>query len=262
MSKKIKLLDIDDFISTLPPSVISGDDIVIPENFFRKIFSFSGLSQDDVFYHLGIGNNYSSLLIAKREYGVRKAIGIESNPDVVNFIKSKIDLSDENVDIMLDDVTNSSLSDATVIFSWFTDEEINEKLLYKFKYEAQDGARIISIWSPPDLFIPDKVDFPLILCKKPFTIGVDVKDQLKSIYGNNCIDFTASWRLAEKYIQSFGIVESHHVRFLNILQSVIIWFNAKDLGLTCEDDIPPPVKSYVEILKYFFNIDLSDYLVK
>ena len=134
-------MNIDDFISTLPPSVISGDDIVIPENFFRKIFSFSDLNQDDVFYHLGIGNNYSSLLIAKREYGVRKAIGIESNPDVVNFIKSKIDLSDENVDIIQDDVTKSSLSEATVIFSWFTDEKINEKLSINSNMRSKMGLK-------------------------------------------------------------------------------------------------------------------------
>ena len=93
-------------------------------------------------------------------------------------------------------------------------------------------------------------------------MAMDVKDQLKSIYGSNCIDFTASWSLAEKYIQSLGVVESHHVRFLNILQSVLIWFNARDLDMVCEDDIPPPIKSYVDILKYFFNIDLSDLLDK
>ncbi len=262
MFKKTKLLKIDDFISTLPSSIISGDDIIIPETFFRKIFSFCDLNKDDVFYHLGIGNNYSSLLIAKREYGVKKAVGIEIDLDMVNLIKSNINSADENINIINDDVVKSSLSEATVIFSWFTNEQINEKLTHKFKHDIQDGAKIISIWSPPDLFIPDKVDFPLILCRKPFTLGGDIKDQLKSIYGSNCIDFTAAWRLAEKYIQSFGVVEDHHIRFLNILQSVLIWFNARDLGLSCEDEVPPPVKSYVGILQYFFNIDLSDFLIK
>ena len=113
------------------------------------------------------------------------------------------------------------------------------------------------------MFIPDKVDFPLILCKKPFTLGADIKNRLKSIYGSNCIDFTASWRLELKNISNhFGVVENHHIRFLNILQSVLIWFNARDIDLVCEDEIPPPVKSYVGILKYFFNIDISEFLIK
>jgi hypothetical protein len=255
-------LNIEDFISTLPTSVISGDDIKIPDLFFRKLFSFSELKQSDVFYHLGIGNNLSSLLIAKREFCVKKAVGIEINSDVVNRLKSKLSGFSNEIYIIQDDVVKSSLSEATVVFSWFTDEKINQQLYDKFKEDLSDDAKIISIWSPPDLFIPDKVDFPLIMCKKPFRFGKDIKDQLKSIYGNNCIDFTASWRLAEKYIQSLGVVESQHTRFLNILQSVLIWFNARDLGIVCETEIPPPIKSYVDILKYFFNIDLSDLLIK
>ena len=256
------LLNIDDFFSNLPSSVLSGDNIKIPESFFRKMFSFSELMHDDIFYHLGIGFNYSSLLIAKREFGVKKAVGIEINPDIISLIKSQMILNEENIQIINEDVVHSSLSEATVIFSWFTDERLNEKLSDKFKSELNNGARIISIWSPPDLFLPDKVDFPLMLCKKPFNYGNDIKDQLKLIYGSNCIDFTASRRLAEKYINSLGVVENRYLRFLNILQSVIIWFNARDLDLVCEDEIPPPVKSYVGILKYFFNIDLSNLMEK
>lgn len=262
MIKKTLLLKIGDFIATLPSSVISGDNIIIPDDFFRKMFIFCELNQNDVFYHLGVGKNFSSLLIASREYGVRKSVGIEIDPNIINLIKSKINLSVDNISIINEDVVNSSLSEATVIFSWFTDEKVNEKLLDKFKHDIKDGTKILSIWSPPDLLIPDKVDFPLILCKKPFTFGVDIKDQLKKLYGANCIDFTASWLLSEKYIQSFGIVEGRYIRFLNILQSVMIWFNARELNLVCEDEIPPPIKSYVGILKYFFDIDLSEYLVE
>jgi predicted RNA methylase len=112
----MKLLKIGDFLSSLPSSIISGDDIIIPDAFFRKMFSFSGLNRDDTFYHLGIGNNYSSLLIAKKEYGVKKAVGIDINPDMVDLIKSKIDLTNEDINIINEDVIKSSLSEATVIF--------------------------------------------------------------------------------------------------------------------------------------------------
>ncbi|HEY6537174.1 MAG TPA: class I SAM-dependent methyltransferase [Candidatus Nitrosocosmicus sp.] len=254
-------MKINDFISSLPSSVISGDNVLIPDVFFRKMFSFCNLNSNDIFYYLGVGNNYSSLLIAKSEFSVQKAVGIDINPETINMIKSKLDSSFSGIDIIHSDMLKSSLSDATVIFSWFTDDQINEKLSHKFRSELSNDAKIVSIWSPPDLFIPDKVDFPLILCKKPFKIG-NIKDQLQSIYGNDCLDFTASWRLAEKYIQSLGVVDSHYIRFLNILQSVVIWLNARDFDLVCEDEIPPPIKSYVGILKYFFNIDLSEFLIK
>jgi hypothetical protein len=43
-----------------------------------------------------------------------------------------------------------------------------------------------------------------------------------------------------------------------MLQSMIIWINAWNMGVTCEDEIPPPVQTYIGILKTFFNIDLSE----
>ncbi len=134
-------MNINDFISSLPSSVISGDDILIPEVFFRKMFSFCNLNSNDIFYYLGIGHNYSSLLIAKREYSVKKAVGIDINPKIVSLIKSKLNSSFYDIDIINDDVLKSTLSDATVIFSWFTDDQINEKLTLKFGSELSNGTK-------------------------------------------------------------------------------------------------------------------------
>jgi hypothetical protein len=39
---------------------------------------------------------------------------------------------------------------------------------------------------------------------------------------------------------------------------MIFWINAWNMCLACEEQIPPPVKSYLGILRTFFNIDLSD----
>jgi hypothetical protein len=249
---------ISEFISTLPNTILTGDSIVIPNDFIRKMFSFSNLNKDDVFYHLGIGNNPSTLRIAIEEFKVKKAVGIDINDTIIDEIKSKTK-NIKNAYAINENVTSCSLSEATVIFSWFTDEKISKSLSQKFKSELASGSRIISIWSPPALYLPDKIDFPILVCEKPFKIGVDIKDQLKAIYKTDCIDFTAAWNLADRYIKSFGTVDLRHHRFLNILQSLIIWFNARDLGIACENEIPPPVKSYVEILKYFFNIDLTDF---
>ena len=251
-------MKISEFISTLPNSILTGDSVVIPDDFIRKMFSFSNLNKDDVFYHLGIGNNPSTLRIAIEEFKVKKAVGIDINSTVIDEIKSKTKTI-KNAYAINENVTSCSLSEATVIFSWFTDEKISQSLSKKFESELDGGSRIISIWSPPALYLPDKIDFPILVCEKPFKIGVDVKDQLKAIYKTDCIDFTAAWNLADRYIKSFGTVDLRHHRFLNILQSLIIWFNARDLGIACENEIPPPVKSYVEILKYFFNIDLTDF---
>ena len=42
-----------------------------------------------------------------------------------------------------------------------------------------------------------------------------------------------------------------------MLHSMIIWINAWNSGVACEKEVPPPVTTYLGILKTFFNIDLS-----
>jgi hypothetical protein len=64
--------------------------------------------------------------------------------------------------------------------------------------------------------------------------------------------------MAERYINELDVVPAQHRRFVNILQSMIIWINAWNTGTACENEIPPPVNSYMGILRTFFGLDLSD----
>jgi hypothetical protein len=47
---------------------------------------------------------------------------------------------------------------------------------------------------------------------------------------------------------------------LTILQSLIIWINAKNLGIACGNEIPEPIKNYMGILKTFFGIEVEHLL--
>ncbi|MEO2199608.1 MAG: SAM-dependent methyltransferase, partial [Nitrosopumilus sp.] len=50
-------------------------------------------------------------------------------------------------------------------------------------------------------------------------------------------------------------------RFLTILQTLIIWINAKELGVTCTEEIPESIRTYIGIMKMHFDIDF-EYLLK
>ena len=127
----------------------------------------------------------------------------------------------------------------------------------RFKKELKDGARVITIWSPLTMTLPHKVEFPFFINKKPFKRVRSIKQQIKAIYGTECIDFTASWLLAERYIDALEVTPSEYKRFVNMLQSMVIWINAWNMRVSCEDEVPPPVQTYMGILRTFFDIDLA-----
>ena len=60
------------------------------------------------------------------------------------------------------------------------------------------------------------------------------RQQIKSIYGTNCIDFTASWLLAQRYIDALEVTPGEYRWFVNILQSMVIWINAWNMDIACE----------------------------
>jgi len=248
-------MNIDEFVSTLPNSVITGNSVSLPDNVIKRILRLARLKKNDIFYDLGCGNS-NVVYIAATQYKVKKAIGIEKRK------KSVIELSKKtrglrNVKILIDDIRKVDISDGNVFLFWFHDDIVIEKMMQKFSTELQKGSRIISIWSPPHMIIPDKIDFPFFVSRTPFKYAKSIEEQIKAIYGQKCLDFTAAWMLADKYIESLEVVPPRYKRFLNILYSMIIWINAWNMKVSCEDEIPPPVDSYLGILRTFFSIDLG-----
>ena len=247
-------LELDEFLSSLPQSIVTGEAVSLPDNVVRRIFKFAKLKKSDVFYHLGCGEG-NAVKIAAKEFGVKKSVGIELNKGTAAKARKQI-AGIKTAEIVNIDITKANISDATVLLFWFNDPEMVDAMKDRFKILKQ-GARVITIWAPLGMTLPDKIDFPFFVSKKPFKRARSIRQQIKAIYNTDCIDFAAAWLLAERYIDALEVVPGEYRRFVNILQGMVIWINAWNMGVACEDEVPPPVQTYVGILKTFFSIDLT-----
>jgi hypothetical protein len=252
--KKV-LLDISEFVSSLPESVINGENITLPDNVVRKLFNFAEINSEDIFYHLGCGVG-NTVQIAAKEFGVKCSIGVEIRKEIASVARKTISALN-NTQIIVNDIRNVHFSDATVILFWFTDEQIIEHMIAKFKKETTNNLRVLTILSPLNLIRPSKVNFPFFLTRKPFEYSRDVREQIETIHGTSCLDFTGSWDLANRYVTELDVVPGEYQRFVTMVQCMIIWINAWNMGITCETEIPPPVNAYIGILKEFYDLDLS-----
>ena len=242
-------MKIEEYISSLPSSIISGQEVQLLDDSLRDIFRFADLGKNDVFYHLGCGTG-NSLGIAVKEFGAR-AVGIDNDPDKIRQVEKN-----PNITTRCQDITDSDLSDATVILFWFSDDSIIAKMFAKFS-DLKPGCKIITIFDPLPGTIPNRVSFPYLLHQTPFTIAKNFKEQIVAVFETECIDFTTAWEYAERYTKAIGSPDAGNDRFLTILQTVTIWINAKNHGVSCTKEIPAPVQAYIEILDNFFHIEVK-----
>jgi len=252
-------LKIEEYLETLPKNLLSGEDVQLPEKSFREIFKFSNLGKDDIFFHLGC-NNEKGIEIAINEFKVKKAIGIDNNLEKIQNTQKNIDEKKINAKVIHQNIQESNISDATVILFWFTDENIINEMMKKFE-KLKPETKIITIWGPLPNCLPDKVNFPYIVNKVPFKKAENLQAQLLAVFGVKCIDFVTAWEFAERYTKSISGSEVKNDRFLTIIQMLIIWINAKELGVVCTKEIPESIKTYMSIMKMHFDIDF-EYLLK
>lgn len=236
---------------------MSGEDVQLLDDSVREILRFAGLGKGDTFYHLGCGTG-NSLAIAE-EFGAN-AVGIDRDCKKVEAAEKMIaERGLKRSGVLCQDITESDISDATVVLFWFSDSKITDAILEKFS-GLREGARVITILDPLPGVLPSKVSFPYILHKTPFKAAKDLREQLIAIYDTECIDFTTAWEHAERYTKAVGSPDAGNDRFLTILQTVTIWINAKKLGLSCTQEMPAPIKTYADILRNFFNIEVKHLL--
>ena len=252
-------MKIEEYLEKLPSNVLSGEDVQLSDKSFREIFKFVDLCENDIFYHLGCGDE-KGIEIAINEFKVKKAVGIDNNLEKIEKAKRNLENNNIQAELICQNIEESKISNATIILFWFTDENVIDKMLEKFK-NLKTGTKIITIWSPLPDCLPDKVDFPYISNKVPFKKAQNLQDQLLAIFGVKCIDFVTAWEFAERYTKAIGSPEIKNDRFLTIIQTLMIWINAKKIGVVCGDEIPESIQTYIKIMKMNFDIDF-EYMLK
>jgi len=251
-------LKIEEYLKSLPKNIVSGEDVQLPDKSLREIFNFLNLGENDIFYHLGCGNG-KGISIALKEYNVKKAVGIDNNPEKIRQAKEILNKENLIGELICEDIQNSNILDATVILFWFTDEEIINQMMNKFK-ELKAGTKVVTVWGPLPNSLPKKVEFPYIINQVPFKKANNMQEQLLAVFGVKCVNFVTAWEFAERYTKAISTPEIGNDRFLTIIQTLVIWINARNLGVACGNDIPESIQTYIDIMKTHFDIDFEHLL--
>ncbi|MFB5605806.1 MAG: methyltransferase domain-containing protein, partial [Nitrosarchaeum sp.] len=174
-------MKIEEYLKSLPENIVSGEDVQLPDKSFRDIFNFLNLGKDDIFYHLGCGKG-EGVKLALKEYNVKRAVGIDNNPDKINQAKNSLNQDNLLGEFICEDIKNADISNATVILFWFTNEDVIKHMMNKFK-DLKHGTKIITIWGPLPECLPEKVEFPYIMNQIPFKKANNLQEQLLAIFG-------------------------------------------------------------------------------
>ncbi len=264
-------MKIEEYLGTLPENMLSGRDAELSRRSLRDLLRLAGLGAGDVFYHLGCGRSVEGIVMSISEFGARRAVGVDADGAKIRDARSTLERNGPRAGRQWDgrcrlecaDVRDLDMSDATAILFWFAnDTDLVDAMTRRFESLA-DNTRILTVWGPLPGCLPDAVDFPYVMCKTPFRRARDVREQLRSVFGTDCVDFVTAWEHAERYTKALGPPDARNDRFLTIIQTLTIWINAWRLGISCGDgEIPEPISTYVKLMEMNFGIEFGHLLEK
>ncbi len=251
-------MKIEEYISTLPSGIVSGDDVQAPPHALRRMLALAGARRGDTVMHLGCGDG-AGIRIALEEFDVDAAIGIEIDSKKADAARKSLESVRGRFEVICGDAVGADVSRADIVLFWFADERVVEGLRDTLS-SLRKGARVVSVWGPPAGCMPERVDFPFVLSVAPFCEARSVREQLLAVLGVRCVDFVTAWEYSERYTRAIGPDGNEGNRFLTMMQAVTMWINARNLGVSCTKEMPESIRTYIGILRTYFGIEVEHLL--
>ena len=115
-----------------------------PPGVVRKMLELAGAGPDDIVYDLGCGDG-RVLLIAVKEFGVKKAVGVEIRDELVREAREKVAKEglQDRIEVIHGDMFEVDISEATIV-TLFLLTSVNDELAPKLERELKPGTRIVS----------------------------------------------------------------------------------------------------------------------
>ena len=252
------MMRLEDYVASLPGGIVSGERVQPSERSLREMLGLAGAGAGDTVYHLGCGDG-RGLAMAISEFGAARAVGIDSDPAMAAAAREATAGLDGAASVVCGDALDAGLDGATVVLSWFADEALAAGLARRFA-GLPDGCRIVTLWGPPHGCLPDSVRFPYVLSRTPLRRAGSVAEQVLAVLGVRCVDFATAWEHAELYTRAVEPPGAQNNRFVTILQTLVMWINARNLGVACGEGVPESIRTYMGILRNFYGIE-TDHLL-
>lgn len=169
-----------------------GYPILFPNVLIRKLFVLANANEKDIFYDLGSGWG-QNIIIALKEFGVKKAVGIEDENSRVKLSRSRLkkwNISQNKGKIikgkyekLIDGkLKGGTLEEATIVFYGLSSEEKFIQL-DKLLNGLQDGCRLVYYFTNgliPEI-MPNRENFPFYLSVKPFNYTKSKLEWLRKV---------------------------------------------------------------------------------
>ncbi|MDA7943839.1 MAG: class I SAM-dependent methyltransferase [Nitrosopumilus sp.] len=242
---------IEEYLAGLPADLMSGDAAELPRRALEEALGFAGVAGES-FCHVGCGGGEG--LAAALRMGAKSALGVDSDPRMVERARAAA----PGARVVCADALEADISGSSLVLFWFADPGVTEQMVQRF--DGMDGARVLTLWGPLPGCLPDEVRFPYVLTRTPPRRAGSVREQVRAVFGTDCVDFVTAWEHAERYTRAVSPPGSKNDRFLTIIQTLSIWTSARAMGVACGDGIPDPIRAYAGIMREHFGIEFGHLL--